>query len=172
MNLAVMALNKSTILQIDATMIVGILIFLSFSSSLFQQLSPQTELERMKGTQIGRGFVEMAENGTLNLETLEKLNPMIVAMEDEFGIVPFLELVEMVENRNGIFTINETELLQEIETIVETGARSLQVMITIMTLVPFSASVLVIVLHSAITRQPELNERKYLRTSMLLDLLS
>lgn len=74
----------------------------------------------------------------------------------------------MVENRNGIFTINETELLQEIETTAETGARSLQVMITIMTLVPFSASGLVIVLHSAITRQPELNERKYLRTSMLL----
>lgn len=115
-----MTLDHSTILQVNATMIVGILIFLSFSSSMFGTIS-ESDVVMM--------------NETMNMIGLPDIP------------IPVWDNVRAK---------------------AEAEASSYQVFATVITLVPFTASSLTVVMYEIKRAQSAQLEKPYIRLSLLL----
>jgi hypothetical protein len=110
-----MELDHSTILQVNATMFVGILIFLSFSSSLFIGNIPSDEVNRLS-------------------------------------------------NLNSTNTESESASMQSY---LEQRGQSSQVYVTVLTLVPFAASCLIIGYYDYKHDEYDESEKRFRKGSMI-----
>lgn len=162
-----MTLDHSDLLQVDATMIVGILIFLSFSGSLFQGINPMVEIEKMR--QEARNMLTDLNNRITeikNLITETNDNITLDELQQRSTLEELLLMRNEVQNR-----INGT-MAQNLQMRTESTGRLLQVTFILATLVPFSLSSLILLVYNLRTPQSELEkkelEKKYLRISVIV----